>query len=134
MAENFSDQLAQWVEQRGLPRSDKNLVAFMSVRDDVKVAIDAGYAVKTVWAHLRETGRTELGYKTFLNYVRRVLGPLHEPAAAMPIKPPSTVASNGLPSPPPPQESTTERTPERILPLPMEGFTYNPVPNKEELL
>ena len=45
-AENFSDQLAQWVEQRGLPRADKNLVTFMTVRDDGKVAIDAGYAVK----------------------------------------------------------------------------------------
>src|SRR4051812_39497302 len=117
MAENFSDQLAQWVEQRGLPRADKNLVAFMTVRDDVKVAIDAGYAVKTVWAHLRETGRTELRYKTFLNYVRRVLGPLQDPAAARQIKPPSTAAPDVLPSPSPPQQNTKGRTPERIMPL-----------------
>ena len=57
MAEDFSNQLAQWVEQRGLQTSDKNFVAFMAVRDDVKLAIDAGYAVKTVWANLRETDR-----------------------------------------------------------------------------
>lgn len=133
MVENFSNQLAQWVEQRGLLGSDKNRVAFMTVRDDVKVAIDAGYAVKTVWAHLRETGRTALGYKTFLNYVRRFLGPLQEPAAAKPIQLESTAAFNALPSPPPPHQNTTERTPERIMPLPMAGFTYNPIPNKEEL-
>jgi hypothetical protein len=130
MAENFSNQLAQWVEQRGLQRSDKNLVAFMAVRDDVKLALDAGYAVKTVWANLRETGRIDLGYKTFLNYVRRRLGPLPEPAAASSIKP----ALTGAPAASPLQGSDRTKTPARVLPLTMPGFTYDPVPNKEELL
>jgi hypothetical protein len=130
MAENFSNQLAQWVEQRGLQRSDKNLVAFMTVRDDVKLAIDAGYAVKTVWANLRETGRIDLGYKTFLNYVRRCLGPSPEPAAANPVKPATTVAAAAPPS----RESNPVKTPTRVMPLAMPGFVYNPVANKEELL
>jgi hypothetical protein len=130
MAENFSNQLAQWVEQRGLQRSDKNLVAFMTVRDDVKLAIDAGYAVKTVWANLRETGRIDLGYKTFLNYVRRCLGPSPEPAAANPAKPATTVAAAAPPS----RESNPVKTPMRVMPLAMPGFVYNPVANKEELL
>ena len=71
MAENFSNQLAQWVEQRGLQRSDQNRVAFLAVCDDVKLAIDAGYAVKTVWANLRDTGRIDFGYKTFHMGARR---------------------------------------------------------------
>jgi hypothetical protein len=133
MAENFSNQLAQWVEQRGLQSSDKNLVAFMAVRDDVKLALDAGYAVKTVWANLRETGRIDLGYKTFLNYVRRRLGPLPDTAAASSIKPASTGAP-AAPAAPPPRESHTAKTPARVLPLTMPGFTYDPIPNKEELL
>lgn len=130
MAENFSNQLAQWVEQRGLQRSDKNLVAFMAVRDDVKLAIDAGYAVKTVWANLRETGRINLGYKTFLNYVRRCLGPSPEPAAASPVRPATTEAAAAPQS----RESNPVNTPTRVMPLAMPGFVYNPVPNKEELL
>jgi len=59
MGKNYPDQLAQWIERRGLARSDRNLVAFMAVHDDVKVAIDAGYAVKTVWENLQETGRID---------------------------------------------------------------------------
>ena len=131
MAEDFSNQLAQWVEQRGLQTSDKNLVAFMAVRDDVKLAIDTGYAVKTVWANLRETGRIDLGYKTFLNYVRRCLGPSPDPAAASPVRP--TVATVAAAAPPS-RESNPVKTPTRGLPLAMPGFVYNPVPNKEELL
>jgi len=67
MGKNYPDPLAQWIERRGLARSDRNLVAFMAVHDDVKVAIDAGYAVKTVWENLQETGRIDLSYKTFFN-------------------------------------------------------------------
>jgi hypothetical protein len=130
MAEDFSNQLAQWVEQRGLQTSDKNLVAFMAVRDDVKLAIDTGYAVKTVWANLRETGRIDLGYKTFLNYVRRCLGPLPDPAAASPVKPATTLAAAAPPS----RETNSVKMPTRVLPLAMPGFVYDPVPNKEELL
>jgi hypothetical protein len=128
MAKNYPDQLAHWIERRGLARSDKNLVAFMAVHDDVKLALDAGYAVKTIWENLQETGRIGLSYKTFLNYVRRVLRPTQEHAAVSPIKPapPAT--------PQPPSQSSTESTPIRVMPLPMPGFTYNPVPNKEELL
>jgi len=130
MAEDFSKQLAQWVEQRGLQTSDKNLVAFMAVRDDVKLAIDTGYSVKTVWANLRETGRIDLGYKTFLNYVRRCLGPLPDPTAASPVKPATTVTA----APPLSHESNPVKMPARVLPLAMPGFVYDPVPNKEELL
>jgi hypothetical protein len=98
----------------------------------VKLAIDAGYAVKTVWANLRETGRIDLGYKTFLNYVRRCLGPSPEPAAASLVRPTATatVAAAAAPS----RESNAVKTPTRVMPLAMPGFVYDPVPNKEELL
>ena len=103
----------------------------MAVRDDVKLAIDAGYAVKTVWANLRETGRIDLGYKTFLNYVRRCLGPSPKPAAASPVKPAAAAVAAVAP---PSRESNPVKTPTRVMPLAMPGFVYNPVPNKEELL
>jgi hypothetical protein len=130
MGKNYPEQLAQWIERRGLARADRNLVAFMAVHDDVKVAIGAGYAVKTVWDNLQETGRIDLSYRTFLNYVRRVLGPLQGQPAACPIKPASSAPVTARPLP----QSSTDTAPERIMPLPMAGFTYNPVPNKEELL
>jgi hypothetical protein len=62
----------------------------MAVRIDVKLAIDAGYAVKTVWANLWETDRIELRDKLrdkpFLNDVRRCLSPSSQPAASALIK------------------------------------------------
>lgn len=130
MAKNYPDQLAQWIQQRGQPRSDKNLIAFMAVHDDVKLALDAGYAVKTIWANLQETGRIGLSYKTFLNYVRRVLGPTQQHAAARSIK----AASAAAPAAQALSQTSTESTPIRVMPLATPGFTYNPVPNKEELL
>jgi len=55
---------------------------------------------------------------------------LQDHAAASPIKPAFSAPATTRPL----AQSSTETTPERIMPLPMAGFTYNPVPNKEELL
>ena len=129
MAKTYPEQLAQWIERRGLARSDRNLVTFMAVHDDTKAAIEAGYAVKTIWQNLRETGRIDLSYKTFLNYVKRVIRPLPENGGTAPRKSGGTLD----PSPTSPPRDH-ERTPVRVMPLPTPGFTYNPVPNKEELL
>lgn len=95
-----------------------------------EVAINAGYAIKTVWANVCEDDRIDLSYKTFLNYVRRVLGPVLEQGTVSPIKPqsPATFAAQPLP------HSSTVSTPTRVMPLPMPGFTYRPIPNKEESL
>ena len=127
MVKAYPEQLAQWIEQRALARRDRNLVAFMAVHDDVKTATEAGYAVKTVWENLRETGRIDLSYRTFLNYVRRVLRPAQESIGSVPAKPGCSTVSSIAPTPP-----THEKTPVRVMPLPTLGFTYNPVPNKVE--
>ena len=47
------------------------LVAFMAARADVKEAMEAGYALKIIWEHMRETGRIPFRYETFLKYVRQ---------------------------------------------------------------
>ncbi|MDO9013673.1 MAG: TraK family protein, partial [Polynucleobacter sp.] len=50
MAKTYPEQLGEWVKRRESTQRDKNLVAFLAVRDDVKAAVEAGYSVKTVWA------------------------------------------------------------------------------------
>ncbi len=47
------------------------LAAFMAARADVKEAMEAGYALKIIWEHMRETGRIPFRYETFLKYVRQ---------------------------------------------------------------
>ena len=43
----------------------------MAARADVKEAMEAGYALKIIWEHMRETGRIPFRYETFLKYVRQ---------------------------------------------------------------
>lgn len=47
------------------------LAAFMAARSDVKEAMEAGYALKIIWEHMREIGRIPFRYETFLKYVRQ---------------------------------------------------------------
>ncbi|MEW5679964.1 TraK family protein [Comamonas kerstersii] len=47
------------------------LAAFMAARADVKEAMEAGYALKIIWEHMREIGRIPFRYETFLKYVRQ---------------------------------------------------------------
>jgi hypothetical protein len=135
MAKSYSEQLAEWVKRRPSPtRRDKNVVAFLAVRDDVKEALDEGYAVKTVWAHMHESKRIEFGYDTFLNYVNRHLRPAEQqPASAasqvagMPTSAPKAGIPKAVEKAVPPQPATS-------APGDPGGFTFNAAPNIEELL
>jgi len=139
MAKSYTEQLAEWVKRRPAPtRRDKNLVAFLAVRDDVRDALDEGYAVKTVWAHMHESKRIEFGYDTFLNYVNRHLRPAEQqPAiasnqvATAPTSPPNANAPKD-PGKPAPQPSPPR--PAAPVAGDLGGFSFNPAPNIEELM
>jgi hypothetical protein len=118
MGKNYPDQLGDWVRQRAATTRDKNLVAFLAVRDDVRAALDAGFAAKTVWSNLHESKRIAVSYTAFLRYVRKFL----DQAAVSPLasQAPSTL----------PDGSSRHITP----PAKPAGFVFNPTPKKEELL
>lgn len=132
MAKSYPEQLGEWVKQRTSTRRDKNLVAFLGVRDDVKAAVEAGYAVKTVWANMVECGRIVFGYDTFLNYTNRMVRrtPADQVAASIPAPPagraPLTHSRSTM--------DTKTAAVKRMKSEPPAGFTFNPVPNEEELL
>ncbi|MGD8912801.1 MAG: TraK family protein [Candidatus Thiodiazotropha sp.] len=73
MAKKYVEELTEWANKRNAkrPRQSMAAVAFMAARDDVKAAIDAGYAVKTIWEHMHETGNFPYRYETFLKHVRK---------------------------------------------------------------
>lgn len=71
MKKNYPEQLGEWIQQKKSTQRNKNLVAFLAVSDDVKLAIESGFSVKTIWDNLHELKRIEFGYNTFLNYVNR---------------------------------------------------------------
>ena len=57
MPKNYIEELSEWVKKHEAQgqRKHKNLVTFFALRADVKAAIGAGYALKTIWEHLHET-------------------------------------------------------------------------------
>ncbi|MQA21676.1 traK [Rugamonas sp. FT103W] len=113
MGKSYPDQLGAWVKRREAAMRDHNLVAFLAVRDDVRAALDAGYAAKTIWSNLREAKRIELSYGGFLRYVHKFLD---EPAKAG-----NKQAKGAVSSP-------------TVKPTKPAGFVFNSAPKKEELL
>ncbi|MFC5461009.1 TraK family protein, partial [Massilia niabensis] len=83
MAKSYTKQLTEWVRQtRHSARRNRNRVAFTAVKNDVREALEEGWPVKTIWAHMVEQKRIECGYDTFLVYVKRHMATATEPPGA----------------------------------------------------
>jgi hypothetical protein len=138
MARSYNEQLAEWVRQRTQSaRRDRNRVAFLGVKEDVREALDLGWPVKTIWAHMIEQKRLGFGYDTFLVYVKRYVRPAAETAAARRTRRrlPSPQAPGDLPATGP-AETETPWEPVQAPPVQdkLPGFTFNAAPNREELI
>jgi hypothetical protein len=117
-AKSYPEQLAEWVNQPTRKLRDRHLVTFMAVRNDVEAALHAGFAAKTIWSNMQEAGRVDFCYETFLKHVKRCINtPLANQAA-------QTTKGKGKTAP----------GPVIVAPPAIQGFVFNPVPNKEELL
>lgn len=138
MAKSYPDQLAEWVKRReSNTKRDKNLVAFLAVRGDIQLAIEAGYAVKTIWANMHEEKRVAFGYDTFLNYVNRHIRAKAARAAnaadPTPVKVPSAQQppiNKGGKTPAVPANSE----PKVKAPDATPGFNFNSQPDVKELI
>jgi hypothetical protein len=131
MGTSYTDQLAKWVKEKKSTPRNKNLVAFLAVRADIKEALDAGYPVKTVWENMHELKRIEFGYDTFLNYVNRQIRQPQANQLIPQVEPDSAETSKNSKTKPPDDHTK----PATKIPKPgrLSGFTFNPVPNAEEL-
>jgi hypothetical protein len=133
MAKSYSDELAEWVRRRPSSKRDKNMVAFLAVRDDVEEALAKGYPVSTIWAHMYENKRVAFRYEMFLHYVNRhVRRQKAQPMITATTAPNSPAAvKTTLPK-------LEKQPPVSIVksshPSAPAGFTFNAAPNKEELL
>lgn len=131
MTTSYADQLAKWVNEKKSTPRNKNLVAFLAVRADIKEALDAGYPVKTVWENMRELKRIEFGYDTFLNYVNRQIRQTQTKQSTRSIEQdPAQSPKNSATKPP---DDNINQIAKTTKPGALPGFTYNPVPNIEEL-
>ncbi|MDX9885197.1 TraK family protein [Thauera sp.] len=129
----FLEELAKWAtgtRQTTKPRRKETMAVFLAVRQDVKEAIAAGYALKTIWEHMHETGRVSFRYETFLRHVRRHItnAPPERPKLPVPVK--SEVQAKGSDESKP--KALTE--PKKSGVPSVGRFNFDPTPKKEELL
>lgn len=130
MANRYTDELAEWVKKREAtrPRQDKSLVAFLAVKEDIREAIDAGYALKTIWAHMNETSKIPYRYETFLKHVHKHIkdksGSLPSTKGQVIVEKPSSLGAS-KPAQPEPKKNPVIKS---------AGFSFDAKPNKEELL
>ena len=134
MDKNYLDNLGEWVKRKEVPQKNKALVSFLTVRDDVKLALNAGYSGKTVWAHMTESKRIDFSYQTFLKFVNhQIRRPKSDQTTTL-----VAAASQAVPAPintsAQANVSMNNLAAKKIQASTPLGFTFNPIPNKEELL
>jgi hypothetical protein len=107
MTKIYTETLAEWAKKRETEKSrrDRHWVAFLAVKADVEAAIEAGYALRTIWEHMRETGKITYRYETFLKHVHRLSKIMR----------------------------VTEKSEKKGPPTESGGFSFNAVPKKEDL-
>jgi len=132
MTENsYPEELAKWLAKRAAKknRKDASTVAFLAVRTDVKAAMDAGYAMTTIYEHMRETGRVKTSYETFRLHVRRFI----KTKSVRPTpQQPATVNEVKEQKPQKQQEGNSMR--KKRGPPKIPEFNFNPTPKKEDLI
>ncbi len=119
MTKEYPEQLGAWLRRRETTRRDRNLAAFLAAADDVRAALVSGYPIKTIWSNLFESKRIAFRYDAFLRYVHRYI---FCPEGSSPY---------ALDEKQQAQKTIAATSPK---PAVHAGFTFNPVPNKEELL
>jgi len=124
MKRRHNESLDEWASRRTSSRSEKNLVALLAVRDDIQAGLDAGYAVRTVWRYLHENGQVPCKYDAFLSFVHRYIRGAR--AAKAQSAPPLSARNFSAAAPKP---AVQKDSPDEIR-----GFTFNPVPRKEDLI
>lgn len=134
MPKSYTDELAEWVESRAAKkrRRDEAAVAFLAVRADVEAALASGYALVTIWEHMRETGKVKFSYETFRSHARR-----HIKAKPADVPAPQAKAAEPAPAPKTPEPRRPKQGGKAEKPAPAAaptGFTFNPTPDKKDPL
>ncbi|MFO2903313.1 TraK family protein [Legionella pneumophila serogroup 1] len=108
-------------QQKTLVR--KNKVEFLALKDDISEALEKGWPMTAIWETLRDEGSFTASYNTFRLYVLEYLNgqkPGYSQKDSHSPKPQKLVNKNAVKK----SNATNE----------IKGFTYNPIPNIEELL
>ena len=131
MARDITDALAEWVaKQPARRRHDAQAVAFLAVRTDVVKALEAGYSIKTIWAFLKDQGRITSSYEMFRRHTQRHIKKALSPHLGDQAKGEKSAQQERGPKVRKPKAPEPRISKSAGIP----GFTFNPTPNKEDLI
>jgi hypothetical protein len=129
LIERITRFAADYEEKQRMRRKDKTIVAFLAIKDEIRETLEAGYAVKTVWACLREEGKITTNYQAFAGHVRRyVKGEGQECSKDPPKEERKRQKGDRQAALGPDSGLSTDPKPAAT------GFVYNPHLRKEDLL
>lgn len=111
MAHSLSARIAERVSKHPSSPRERNRAVFLALLPEIRQALDEGWSVITIWRTLHAEQKVTFSYQAFRLYVKKLI---LAPARGRPSTP-------SLPHERLPTKGTT-------------GFTFNPVPNKEELI
>ena len=124
MTRSLSERIAARATGKKQSRSGQNRASFLALRVDIKQALDDGWPVKSIWETLHAEKKIDFSYQAFWNYVNRLI--LSPPAPTNPVSDQKLNAKTTQGGQPPEPKRTEAPT--------MGGFTFNPIPNKEDLI
>lgn len=122
MTKSLSERIAQRVKTKKPSQFGKNRAAFLAVRAEVKQALEDGWSVKTVWETLHDEGKIGFSYHAFIRYVNQLIRQVPPSSAAEP----APKAGQGAQAP-----AAAKQKPSS--PPDVGGFTFESIPNKEDL-
>lgn len=111
MEPRLSARIAEHVTKHPASPRERNRAVFLALLPEIRQALDEGWSVITIWRTLHAEQKVTFSYQAFRLYVNKLI---QTPASARPTP-------SSLPRDPGSAKGTT-------------GFTFDPVPNKEELI
>lgn len=108
MKKPLSERVIQNQSEKNNRRTSAK-IQFIALKEDIQEALDKGCSMKAIWETLSDEGQISFGYKAFRHYVLKLIKPEQEKIR---------------------DEQARESKPKHEI----KGFTFNPIPNPEELL
>jgi len=119
----LSERIAEWELQRKKKTGSGNRAVFLTLRSEIKVALEDGWAVVQIYRTLHEEGKIDFSYQAFRLYVNKlILNPGQTRKKPKDDKPPKQQQAGKQEPGEPKQDGDKPK-----------GFVWNPNPNKEDL-
>ena len=113
MGNSLSERIAKNQRNNTISDNSKNKVAFLALQTDIAAALKDGWSKKAIWETLSLEEKISFSYKTFCLYVSKFIESQHQPNSQ--------------------EKSKEDKQKETKAKNEIKGFSFNPIPNPEEL-